>query len=541
MVSTMTTSKWFSVFTSILSFVGATQAATTTNKGTGCNFKTGSNDLTPGFNAKFFSYEYNDSSDFSDADFYATRYSESGSMITSLSGITDPNFSTSYKPYNVKTGAIYGADVTFTNIVLELSGYFVPTSSGIHTFTLNKIDDAAMVWFGNEGHDCCTANDEQTSDKLDSLLWTYKPLNKGTTSKTTSIYLEMGVYYPIKIVFVNIRQTAALEFTVEDSNGKVADFADQVWQISDAAADCEKPSSSALKSSSRPVTSSSIESSSSVLASSSKSSSSVKVSSSSVTLSSSSSPSSSSSSLKLSSSSTSKTSTPVSLSSAQVSSSVANSSSAPTSTVKSSSSVPSSSSTIKSSTPVSLSSAHVSSSVANSSSAPTSTVKSSSSVPSSAPVSSSVVSSSVKSSPVIPSSVKSSSSVPSSVVSSVEPSSSSVTGPSSCPFDSSSVPFISGLSATLYSYPINLKAPSTQPAFYAGGYKSNEIIGSASGITDPTINFYFAAKTEKSGEIYGKTITATNFVAELTGYFVPTSSGEYTFSFNGVDDESCNV
>ncbi|GME86450.1 unnamed protein product [Ambrosiozyma monospora] len=442
MVSTMTTSKWFSVFTSILSFVSATQAATTTTKGTGCNFKTGSNDLSPGFNAKFYTYELNDSSDFSDADFYATRYSESGSLITALSGITDPNFSTYYKPYNVKTGEIYGVDVTFTNIVLELSGYFVPTSTGIHTFNLNKIDDAAMVWFGDEGHDCCAANDDQTSDKLDSLLWTYKPYNKDTTSKATSIYLEGGVYYPIKIVFVNIRQTAALEFTVEDSNGKVADFADQVWQISDAAAVCEKTSSSSsllsssvVSKSSSAVASSSIESSSSVVASSSKSS------------------------------------------SAPVSSSSVESSFSPSSIIESSTPVSSS---------IESSSAHVSSSsAAKSSSTPTSTVKSSLVVSSSAPVSSSiakassVVSSSAKSSPVL-SSFKTSSSVPSSVVSSIEPSSSSVTGPNSCPFDYTSVPFTSGLSATFYSYPINQKAPSTQPAFYAGGYKSNEIIGSVS-------------------------------------------------------------
>ncbi|CCD25888.2 uncharacterized protein NDAI_0G01120 [Naumovozyma dairenensis CBS 421] len=71
--------------------------------------------------------------------------------------------------------------------------------------------------------------------------------------------------------------------------------------------------------------------------------------------------------------------------------------------------------------------------------------------------------------------------------------------------------------------------------FTSTEYTKGGSAGTASGVTSP--NFAVTGNALfPSGSVYGTTVRRTNFVAELYGYFVPPTSGTYSFVATGADD-----
>lgn len=92
-----------------------------------------------------------------------------------------------------------------------------------------------------------------------------------------------------------------------------------------------------------------------------------------------------------------------------------------------------------------------------------------------------------------------------------------------------------GFNAVFYPYGFRDDTSLRNLNYMSGGYKSLKPIALATGITD--INFAIAAGSNLivNGQIYGKTVTVSNFSVELTGYFLAPETGDYQLLMS-VDD-----
>jgi hypothetical protein len=76
-----------------------------------------------------------------------------------------------------------------------------------------------------------------------------------------------------------------------------------------------------------------------------------------------------------------------------------------------------------------------------------------------------------------------------------------------------------GFNAVLYNYDHPQTTAYSDPAFYAGGFQTGNVAGTASGITN--INFSIAGGRE---DVYGVEVDGSNFAMDYTGYFKRTYS-----------------
>ncbi|GME77432.1 unnamed protein product [Ambrosiozyma monospora] len=121
----------------------------------------------------------------------------------------------------------------------------------------------------------------------------------------------------------------------------------------------------------------------------------------------------------------------------------------------------------------------------------------------------------------------------SSAVSTVSSSASSGV-PSACDFNL--VKLSSGFKATFYDYELDSKSAVEVESFYESGYQTYGVLTSVSGVTDVTIDSQESSKGSIEGTVYGQTVSISNFVVELTGYFRASTSGTYTFTLSNIDD-----
>lgn len=77
---------------------------------------------TPGMKARFFSYSYDDQSDYSNPSFYASDYTNGGLVTTAL--VNNPNFYYTNHASTTAIGEVYGVNIEATNFAMDLTGYF---------------------------------------------------------------------------------------------------------------------------------------------------------------------------------------------------------------------------------------------------------------------------------------------------------------------------------------------------------------------------------------------------------------------------------
>ncbi|MDC6273980.1 PA14 domain-containing protein, partial [Lacticaseibacillus paracasei] len=104
-------------------------------------------------------------------------------------------------------------------------------TSGIYTVKVNEMNDGGFIWLGKGAFDPCSqALESNTYD--DVLLGV-----RSDDAHSSYVFLEAGVYYPIRVVYVNVELDAQMQFQIIDPDGTIDDFQDIYnFPVSDMAA-----------------------------------------------------------------------------------------------------------------------------------------------------------------------------------------------------------------------------------------------------------------------------------------------------------------
>ncbi|KTA97417.1 Flocculation protein FLO1, partial [Nakaseomyces glabratus] len=131
---------------------------------------------------------------------------------------------------------IYGLTVYPLYLLVELQGYFVPTQSGMYTFSLTGSDDAAIIFIGNPSTFPCdafktwpqaTANDITVTDSI---------------NPSRTLYMVKGVAYPLRIAYYNGLGNGVLNAAFTDPSGtKRTDWNGYIWQYDQCSTCTYKP------------------------------------------------------------------------------------------------------------------------------------------------------------------------------------------------------------------------------------------------------------------------------------------------------------
>ncbi|CAB4254166.1 uncharacterized protein KABA2_03S14036 [Maudiozyma barnettii] len=208
-----------------------------------------------GFSARFFPYPI-DSTQATDSNFYIQQDYMLNSPIGASDGIIDPNYYVRPCIQNLYTltcplsssltsvgsnllvcgsracqntddqsvGNIdmFGFSTTVSNITVELSGYLYTPQTGNYVFSLNNIDDAASITVGSTvAFDCCAQSDQNFGSVYYSDVISLKPSTYSAPTVSSNIFLRAGNYYPVKIVYVNMKSVARLGTSLTLPDGTV--------------------------------------------------------------------------------------------------------------------------------------------------------------------------------------------------------------------------------------------------------------------------------------------------------------------------------
>ncbi|KTB27025.1 Flocculation protein FLO1, partial [Nakaseomyces glabratus] len=156
--------------------------------------------------------------------------------ITGVNGKIDIDLKPN-DPCRVLTGHLpsnynYPDTLTYTNFTMILYGYFQPKVTGYHTFNLEADDLLFMNLGAGNAFDCCKA--ESTLDNFGSFQ-SYSLWGSDYAKANITVFLVSGVYYPIRLFYVNRDNNAVIDFsfTTEFDTERVHDFTSYFFSASD--------------------------------------------------------------------------------------------------------------------------------------------------------------------------------------------------------------------------------------------------------------------------------------------------------------------
>ncbi|KAG0668227.1 hypothetical protein C6P45_004880 [Maudiozyma exigua] len=189
-----------------------------------------------GFTARFFPYPIGSPAATTDPTWLQQDYTNND-PIGETSGILDPNYNfrpcivgaqltcplssslTSDGSGRLKCGSVYclnrqnsplfnkdmfGFKTTPTNITVELSGYLYTKQTGNYIFSLNNIDDGAVIVVGGDmAFPCCGQAAPDIGSNYFSDVTCLKGAVTAPPTCQTTISLSAGNYYPVRIVYTN--------------------------------------------------------------------------------------------------------------------------------------------------------------------------------------------------------------------------------------------------------------------------------------------------------------------------------------------------
>lgn len=221
---------------------------------------------TQGFIARFFPYTINDQKAITSLDYVNGGYLQD-SPIGEVDGIIEPYFNfrpcvlsntqhtcdppNSYslgkrgyyycgktKCKNPKTSvvsgiSVYGFPITATNFTVELTGYLYINVSGLYTFSIDSVDDAAGISIGaGVAFDCCDQNTTNVSANASLSVNGMKPWTASSPPISDTIYLFAGHYYPVKVVYVNMMNQGMMSTSVTGPDGyQINDWGSMVYSF----------------------------------------------------------------------------------------------------------------------------------------------------------------------------------------------------------------------------------------------------------------------------------------------------------------------
>ncbi|EGV59915.1 hypothetical protein CANTEDRAFT_112050, partial [Yamadazyma tenuis ATCC 10573] len=129
----------------------------------------------------------------------------------SWSGVTEQDFWI-YPGTNV----LYGHDVTTDHFGLRLTGYLYAETTGDYTISITFADDAASLSIGaGVAMECCGSSQFPTA----VTEYAHWYAEGESTSVAKTVHLTAGVYYPIKVVFMNVVSGAHFNMSVTYPDG----------------------------------------------------------------------------------------------------------------------------------------------------------------------------------------------------------------------------------------------------------------------------------------------------------------------------------
>lgn len=164
-----------------------------------------------------------------------------GGLIGSSSGVTDLTFSVPAAGKSgpnclaVGTGNLppnynYKPQLTVTNFSMLITGYFLAPTTGSYDFIVNYVDDLTYVSIGaGKAFGCCQVGTTGSNPGQFDLI-----VNFGDTGKTT-VDLLGGVYYPLRIFYVNTQKDSKLSVSFKGPDGIIHEtFEDYVFMATDS-------------------------------------------------------------------------------------------------------------------------------------------------------------------------------------------------------------------------------------------------------------------------------------------------------------------
>ncbi|OWB70187.1 hypothetical protein B5S30_g5658 [[Candida] boidinii] len=107
-----------------------------------------------------------------------------------------------------------------SNFLAEFTMYFYAPYTGFYVFYFNNVDDGCMAFLGNGAFACCDSDDVSGGNNGNYLLYATFSIATGPTGNTAQVYLAGNVYYPIKIVYINVGNIGTFGFGIQDYNNR---------------------------------------------------------------------------------------------------------------------------------------------------------------------------------------------------------------------------------------------------------------------------------------------------------------------------------
>lgn len=160
---------------------------------------------------RFFDYSLLDLLDYLDINFLSGGYLSNNQLkvITQVQDISwDSGLLGTTLPYGV-TG------VPSTHFVMEITGYYHTSQTGFYNIKLDAVGSTALFMGSGFAFDCCAQLSDFTAN--DAIV------TNGLTIITlpTEIYMEAGLYYPFKIVYVRYGLPGAMDVKIALPDGSV--------------------------------------------------------------------------------------------------------------------------------------------------------------------------------------------------------------------------------------------------------------------------------------------------------------------------------
>ncbi|MDN5583850.1 MAG: PA14 domain-containing protein, partial [Lactobacillus sp.] len=105
------------------------------------------------------------------------------------------------------------------HFLFEYTSYFTPTQSGLYKFQLINVDDGAAIFLGNGAFNCCAPSASGNLPNSVNSLLTVGYLNGPQSGSTGYVYLQGGLYFPFRLVYVNIDTKAWFNFSIVQPDG----------------------------------------------------------------------------------------------------------------------------------------------------------------------------------------------------------------------------------------------------------------------------------------------------------------------------------
>ncbi|SSD61012.1 uncharacterized protein SCODWIG_02773 [Saccharomycodes ludwigii] len=140
------------------------------------------------------------------------------------------------------SGFGYTEEFFLTNWAMVATGYFVPPVSGSYLIQLQYVDDLGIVSLGaGIAFDCCMESGTSISIETYQVysLWT---ANGPSGTNQIQVDLIAGVYYPIRLFYVNTNNDGGLELGYTGPDGVYHnEWDDIVFNMADSSEVCDAP------------------------------------------------------------------------------------------------------------------------------------------------------------------------------------------------------------------------------------------------------------------------------------------------------------